>query len=675
MLCIADLNFCIRSSQGSWVSQSRLQHGLGSGPAPITQDPASPVWYVTGDASVGRAAKGIAVKQPDIIVNDVSVSKVHVSLSVAVQDGPHPCLQVKGHQAWAGLLLAILKGLPIVSPSWYVTCFPWSSGSRGFRSAAASPRGPAACQTVHHTPHQSTSPCLPPPAMGGLSHRCPLPQASHGISGGLSWLARTVLHCTGSGSSGAAAGSARAKRPKPSDPPQTRDPVGSPPEQSQPQPQPQPQQPSQAAVPAAGAAAAAQSQEATGTEAFASCIQILGGAVRGYKETGQPHTHAPGAVVVCEACARAPGTITPHQLLVAVATCDWASLRGVSTEAAKVVADMDAAAAAKAAAAEATAAAAAAAAAAQMHTEDLTEEEEEEEFRGDHASEVVAGVGRAAVALPFSAAASTRDRHPASAAVPLKRSAAAAVEEAVDGPGSKRRRADAASAAAAGPAPSGPVPACPSMIPSSTCNQSSVTHNTAAAPVVPVPDPSVPGRATKAWRLANGTLSQGKRHTHGSPQVDVAVSSEQAQHQQQHQQQQQQQRQLQAQEQKRKLDFSTVRATPTASAAQSVQQLGVCHEITTMPLVVHRTLGQSPPRAGHHSAGNGSAAGEVDFKAFRKASAATPKPAPIRLTTEDQFRAHADNDAYGREEEARKKRRKQADNLFQTAHGTAKRQR
>lgn len=63
---------------------------------PITQDPASPVWYVTGHASVGRAAKGVGVKQPDIIVNDVSVSKVHVSLSVAVQDGLHPCLQVKG---------------------------------------------------------------------------------------------------------------------------------------------------------------------------------------------------------------------------------------------------------------------------------------------------------------------------------------------------------------------------------------------------------------------------------------------------------------------------------------------------------------------------------------------------------------------------------------------------
>ncbi|MEW5302039.1 MAG: hypothetical protein WDW36_004851 [Sanguina aurantia] len=552
---------------------------------PITQDPASPVWYVTGDASVGRAAKGIAVKQPDIIVNDVSVSKVHVSLSVAVQDGPHPCLQVKGHQAWAGLLLAILKGLPIVSPSWYVTCFPWSSGSREHIPLPPTPS------------HGGAEPPLPPPAS----------QSRHLRRSVLAGADRAALHGIGFQVTG---GDAE-------------------------------------------------------TEAFASCIQILGGAVRGYKETGQPHTHAPGAVVVCEACARAPGTITPHQLLV-----------GVSTEAAKVVADMDAAAAAKAAAAEATAAAAAAAAAAQMHTEDLTEEEEEEEFRGDHASEVVAGVGRAAVALPFSAAASTRDRHPASAAVPLKRSAAAAVEEAVDGPGSKRRRADAASAAAAGPAPSGPVPACPSMIPSSTCNQSSVTHNTAAAPVVPVPDPSVPGRATKAWRLANGTLSQGKRHTHGSPQVDVAVSSEQAQHQQQHQQQQQQQRQLQAQEQKRKLDFSTVRATPTASAAQSVQQLGVCHEITTAPLVVHRPLtAQWPPGAGHSSAGDGSAAGEVDFKAFRKASPATPKPAPIRLTTEDQFRAHADNDAYGREEEARKKRRKQADNLFQTAHGTAKRQR
>lgn len=73
----------------------------------------------------------------------------------------------------------------------------------------------------------------------------------------------TPHHPTRVRTSGAAAGSARAKRPKPSDPPQTRDPVGSPPEQSQPQPQPQPQQPSQAAVPA-GAAAAAQSQEATG---------------------------------------------------------------------------------------------------------------------------------------------------------------------------------------------------------------------------------------------------------------------------------------------------------------------------------------------------------------------------------------------------------------------------
>lgn len=226
---------------------------------------------------------------------------------------------------------------------------------------------------------------------------------------------------------------------------------------------------------------------------------------------------------------------------------------------------------------------------------------------------------------------------------PLNASSVCAVEEAVDDPSNKRRKGDEASAAAAGPAPSDPNPASPSMIPNSTYNQSSVTNNTTAAPVVPASDPSGPGRATKAWRLANGTLGQGKKQNHGPPQVDVAVSPEQAQqHQQQHQ------RQLQAQEQKRKLDFSTVRATPAASASQSVQQLGVCHEITTMPLVVHRTLGQSPPRAGHHSAGNGSAAGEVDFKAFRKASVATPKPPPIRLTTEDQFRAHADNDAYGR---------------------------
>lgn len=63
---------------------------------PTVLDPAISAWYLTGPATVGRLAKGVGAKQPDIVVNDISVSKVHVSLSLESKEGAVSALLVQG---------------------------------------------------------------------------------------------------------------------------------------------------------------------------------------------------------------------------------------------------------------------------------------------------------------------------------------------------------------------------------------------------------------------------------------------------------------------------------------------------------------------------------------------------------------------------------------------------